>query len=223
MKERLCVNTICTRPLASTLLVLLAGCTSTPRQHHSRFAAAAADSTALRKVLGADGVDVALLELAVFRETNVQRERVGIAPLKFDTRLQMAARDHSREMVALEYFDHQSPVADNGTIRKRLTRVGIRRGMVGENIAIHPVLQKQAVRFDRPQLQASRYGWRNHGRPYTYEKFARDLVNRWLSSVPHRNTIFNRNYKYLGVGCVPATFNDADVFYVTQNFSSTDF
>jgi uncharacterized protein YkwD len=44
--------------------------------------------------------------------TNAQRERHGCAPLRTDSRLRTAARDHSADMRDRGYFDHDTP---NGT------------------------------------------------------------------------------------------------------------
>jgi len=178
----------------------------------------------LTQIVRPDSVDISLLELAVFAETNRERERLGLKSLKYDHRLQIAAQQHSQEMVTLSYFEHNSPVPKNATVRKRMQRVGIRFGTAGENIAIHPSTRKQDVIFRQAELSAfSRYVWRNHGADYTYLKFAHDLVHRWLNSPPHRRNILDKNFKYLGVGCVQAAVNESDVYYVTQDFSSTNY
>lgn len=182
------------------------------------------DSPALRAPVRLDSLDLPLLEWAIFNETNIHRTMLGLDPLRYENRLHSGARAHSREMVAFGYFDHISPVTENETVEKRLQQMGIKNGYRGENIAIHPVVKRQEMMIrlvgnERP----SRNSWRNRGTHYTYQEFAKDLVLRWLYSPPHRRNILNPLYRFLGVGAVPALFDQRDVFYVTQNFSSTNY
>lgn len=178
----------------------------------------------LSQVIRVDSFDVELLEWAIFEETNSQRRRLDLKPCKYERRLQQAARLHSNEMVDLNYFSHTSPVAENSTVRKRMSRAGIKLGTGGENIAIHPFKKMQDVVFKQTGTNHfSKYDWRNEGAFYTYREFAADLIQRWLNSPPHRQNILDTNFKFLGVGCVQAKFNQRDVFYVTQSFSSINY
>jgi uncharacterized protein YkwD len=70
-------------------------------------------SPEITAILSPDSVNLELLEWAIFSETNLQRGRLGLVPFKYDPQLQKAARLHSQEMVALNYFDHTSPVLFN--------------------------------------------------------------------------------------------------------------
>ncbi len=182
------------------------------------------ESRVLETAVKPDSLDLHLLEWAVFYETNVQRGKLGLQPLRYEGRLQREARAHCREMIELEYFDHTSPVTENETVQKRLEQAGIKHGAGGENIAIHPATKKQDIVFRLAEgSEPEKYIWRNNGTSYTYQEFAADLVERFLHSAPHRRNILNRGYTFLGVGAVPGRYNQTDVFYVTQNFSSTNY
>ena len=72
---------------------------------------------------------------------NGERTARGLEPLVLDPLLNEAARAHSREMCALNYFDHNSPTADEQTPMTRyLTQLADTGAscpaqvMVGENI-----------------------------------------------------------------------------------------
>jgi len=67
---------------------------------------------------------------------NLERKRAGVPPLTVDPRLVEVARAHSREMLALGYFEHVSPVA--GAPEMRLKTAGIYANRSGENIAYAP-------------------------------------------------------------------------------------
>lgn len=183
------------------------------------------ESPEVNKVISADSLNLELLEWAIFAETNNQRIRLGLEPYKFDPNLQKAARLHSEEMVNLEYFDHYSPKPNNRTLQRRLHKEGIDNGIAGENIAVHPLVKKlEVVYMQISSLNSnSRYSWRNYGTPYSYKKFAEDLVKRWMMSPGHRNNILSPFFKYLGVGCAKAMFNNQEVIYVTQDFSSSNY
>lgn len=181
---------------------------------------------ALSKPIKIDSVDLVLLDWAIFEETNRHRQRLGVKKLRFNRMLQKAAELHTEEMVELNYFSHTSPVLENGTLMQRIRRFGIRNGIAGENIAIHPLMKTQEVVFNKRVASVqttTRYAWRNEGVEYTYEEFAVDLVNRWLNSPPHRFNILNRQFRFLGISNTLTRYNARAVFYVTQNFSSHDY
>ncbi len=184
-----------------------------------------ANLAALDREIAHDSLDVALLEWAIFHESNVQRQRVGLPSLRFDHRLRDTAWLHSGEMATLHYFDHFSPVKQNGTVRRRLDQVGIRSGVAGENLALHPVNQKQEFVYlsAGKQSRGLKFAWRNVGTRYTYGGFARDVVRRWLNSVGHRRNLLDPRFRFMGVGCVPARVDGEDAVYVTQDFSSTNY
>jgi uncharacterized protein YkwD len=65
----------------------------------------------------------------------VNKERAGkCAPLAIDSRLATAARNHSADMAARNYFDHDTP--EGVDVATRVTRAGYRWSSVGENIAM---------------------------------------------------------------------------------------
>lgn len=195
-----------------------------PKYYHETFVRDSVE-TVLQQDIDIDSVNLELLEWAIFDETNMQRKRLGLSTLTFDSRLQRAARLHSKEMIDLGYFEHRSPRSENETVRKRIENEGIAYGFTGENIAVHPVHKVQEVVFQHFDLEqgVSKYAWRNAGTPYTYREFAVDLVSRWLNSPEHRTNLLAYQFQYLGVGCALAKYRERDVFYVTQNFSSTNY
>jgi hypothetical protein len=65
---------------------------------------------------------------------NVLRMVVGLKPLKVDTRLCAAARDHSNDMRTVGFFAHESPVPDKKSFTDRARRFKTRAS--GENIAM---------------------------------------------------------------------------------------
>lgn len=68
------------------------------------------------------------------RIVNAYREMLGTLPLEVDARLLQSTRRHSKEMVALGYFAHTSPKAENKTHAMRMKNAGYDHGC-SENIA----------------------------------------------------------------------------------------
>ena len=165
--------------LVAFVLLPIVSCSNHPPipNYYKTLPAEVAQNPALAKALDTKQVDVDLLEWAIFYETNIRRQRVGLLPLRHENRLRQGSRAHSQEMEQLKYFAHVSPVEENASVKKRFMNAGIKNGLGGENIAIHPVKKKQQIVFRLSSTAAlSRYAWRNQGAPYTYREFAEDLL-----------------------------------------------
>ncbi len=73
-------------------------------------------------------------ELENAQAVNTYREYLGILPYEYDPRLVESARGHSKEMVRMKYFAHDSPVEANKTPWDRMKAAKYENG-AGENIA----------------------------------------------------------------------------------------
>lgn len=60
--------------------------------------------------------------------TNLERSKVGLAPLSFNAKLAAAADKHSRSMAMQDFFDHRQMV-------ERVRAEGYQYSLVGENIS----------------------------------------------------------------------------------------
>ena len=72
-------------------------------------------------------------ETAVLVIVNAERAKAGCRALTVDSRLAAAARKHSADMVARDYFSHTTP--DGVSFSKRIDAEGYKWSLVGENIA----------------------------------------------------------------------------------------
>ncbi|MDB5301431.1 MAG: Transporter [Phycisphaerales bacterium] len=90
-------------------------------------------------------------EYADFAAVNAYRRCLGVLPYEIDPRLVASARGHSKEMVDLKYFAHESPVPANKTPWDRIHAAGYAGGS-GENIAAGTMSGEQAFAmwFDSP-------------------------------------------------------------------------
>jgi len=74
-------------------------------------------------------------ELANAEAVNAYRKLLGVLPYEYDARLVQSARRHSKEMVELNYFAHDSPTEANRSHVKRMNNAGYHKGAYSENIA----------------------------------------------------------------------------------------
>jgi uncharacterized protein YkwD len=74
-------------------------------------------------------------EIKNFAMVNTYREAIGLMPFEADPRLVQTARRHSKEMVDLKYFSHESPTASEKDFVMRSKNAGYNKGPAGENIA----------------------------------------------------------------------------------------
>ena len=65
---------------------------------------------------------------------NAKRATMNLEPLRLDERLSLAATDHSKEMIAMGYFAHESPVEANKSPGDRARNANFDGGWSGENI-----------------------------------------------------------------------------------------
>ncbi|MBM4371047.1 MAG: CAP domain-containing protein [Deltaproteobacteria bacterium] len=113
-----------------------------------------------------DGLEGRIVELI-----NQERAAQGLQPVENEPRLAAAARQHSQEMNDLEYFSHQSPTEEYGTLSRRLGKAGMKSwGWAGENIAMSTSAK------------------------------AEDFVQMWMDSPGHRENILRPQFRYTGIG-----------------------
>ncbi len=116
-------------------------------------------------------------EQKVWELVNLERAKAGLIPLSYDSSLQSAARQHSQEMLTLDYFSHASPTKGIANPADRTYRAGLTDGMVGENIALHSL--------DGPP-----------------DSVAARLMQQWMQSPGHRANILRPEFTHMGVGVI---------------------
>jgi uncharacterized protein YkwD len=185
------------------------------------------DFDAFQAEIDMDNIDYPLLHAAIFFETNKRRVAQGGTPFLHSVELELAAYDHSLDMVEFNFFSHSNPQAGKRGSRDRIYRQGIQPGWTGENIRIGFGIQMTPGRsVYTPPQNGGYFSYEYQGEPipnHTYYSFAVQSLNRWMNSPGHRRNILKAEYTHLGVGA--AHFNDPgfygmDKFKATQNFSS---
>ena len=112
---------------------------------------------------------------AVLCLINAERTRRGLRAVRRSAPLSAAAVAHSRDMVAQNYFSHDT--RDGKTARQRVVRTGYFKGAAGwvdEALAV---------------------GWRSRSAP-------RQLVRMLMGSRIHRSILLSRRARDVGVGLV---------------------
>lgn len=129
----------------------------------------------------------------VIAQLNAARAAHGAAPLRADPRLALAARRHSRDMVAHHYFSHDSRTGEGFSARIARTGWMQSRGpwRVGETLA---------------------WGVGAKGAP-------RAIVAAWLASAGHRRIVLASRFRVVGIGVAEGTPFGAGRTY-TADFGS---
>ena len=137
------------------------------------------------------------LEAAVLREMNRVRVARGLSQLRAAPSLRSAARGHSQEMLAQDFFSHASPdgTAFSERIRRFYSNAGYVRWSVGEALMATPsrIVDAEAI------------------------------VAAWLESPPHRTIVMSPTWRDAGIGVLytpsaPTTFGGADAIVITADF-----
>jgi len=174
-----------------------------------------------------ENIDYALLQAAIFYETNKQRVENNRERFIHSPSLEEAAAGHSRDMVDYNFYSHTSTVSGKRTMSNRLTLVGISNCSMAENIHNTFGIQYQGGRsVYSPDQNGGYFSYTYQGDPippHTYLSFAEAAVEGWMNSQGHRRNILNSDYVYLGTGAGHYRddgFYDMNKFKLTQNFSS---
>lgn len=153
----------------------------------------------LERIFGFQPPDFLLIEQEIFKATNQERQSRGLRPLSYDDQLNVIAREHSEDMVARGFYDHENPDGEGPTERAQNKGIRITSGYwvgIAENIAIVH-LGNDA---DCPTSNEVRLG--------------SCFVEKWMNSPGHRQNILDVNYDDIGVG----VFCNNSECYATQNF-----
>jgi uncharacterized protein YkwD len=139
------------------------------------------------------GLDNAAAVSETVCDINAQREAYGLAPLRWNARLGVAAARMAADMRAHKYFGHVSWSGQD--LWDRIAATGYlhasTRWALGENIA---------------------WGERELGTPVS-------IANAWLESPAHRRNVLSSKFTDLGVGVVdgsPLAGNDSGSIYVAD-------
>lgn len=135
----------------------------------------------------------AAFEQRVVELVNIERAKVGAAPLKRNSELDYAARYHSRDMYEDNYIDHNTMDRVNGS------------------------LVKQCGPFDRIKLYYSGYSYAGENAALGYLT-PEDVVAGWMASEGHRGNILKPEYREIGIGYYKGS--DTYRVYWTQVFGA---
>lgn len=176
-------------------------------------------------LVNADRFDHELLNAAVFFETNKQRIKNGLSPLKHHPKLEMSAQGHSKDMVVFNFFSHTSRVPGKASVSDRVKKTGLYENYVGENIFDHSILNFNGNAYYSPSyfgfFKSATTG--NRIQAFIYKTLAEALVSGWMNSPGHRANILNTNYTHMGMGNFPyykgLGIDEIPYIKSTQNFA----
>ncbi|MES9144015.1 CAP domain-containing protein, partial [Cutibacterium acnes] len=121
--------------------------------------------------------------------TNIEREKNGLAPWKYNATVEKYAVDKSTDMAVNNYFDHKSPT--KGYFYDIWKKDGFKYSAGAENI-----------------YYTTGYKGKDA------DTLAKNIVDGWMNSSGHRANILNAQYTDLGVGVA----DQNGKLYATQLF-----
>ncbi|MDR7129665.1 uncharacterized protein YkwD [Algoriphagus sp. 4150] len=159
---------------------------------------------AVNQTINYKKIDRGLLQAAMFYATNEERIKYGLPPFEHSDQIEKVASDHANDMVNYNFYSHVSRVKGKKTIGDRFANEGIKRMLIGENISSSIGLQYQTGRKINIPHSGGMYTYANDRRevilPHTYLSYAREVVQLWMGSPPHRKSILNPHFEQLGCG-----------------------
>ena len=143
--------------------------------------------------------DYEKIEYTILRETNLRRQASGKDPLKLDPELNIIAREHSQDMLARNFYDHNNPDGDGPTERALAKGIRVSSGGwygIAENIAVVYIGNDEDCST------------------YDEDSLGDCLVDKWMSSPGHRENILDSKYLDIGIGVACGSSE----CYATQDF-----
>jgi uncharacterized protein YkwD len=125
---------------------------------------------------------------------NEERAAKGLAPLRYEARLELASQRHSEDMVRRRYFEHDTPEGLAPQARILATGYPANNAYTGENLA---------------------WGERSESSPA-------EIVDAWMHSPGHRENILRPAFAEVGVGVVMGAAPKRGVDEVSATYT-TDF
>jgi uncharacterized protein YkwD len=124
---------------------------------------------------------------------NEERAKHGLAALRSESRLELAAQRHSRDMVERRFFEHIAPGGVDPQERMLAAGYPSNNAFTGENIA-----------------------WADGQKASPAE-----IVDLWMHSPPHRKNILRAQFVEIGIGVAPGAperprSTDPPVTYTTD-------
>ena len=180
---------------------------------------------AANQVIDPEKVNKALLDAAVFHETNRRRAMEKLKPLRHHAKAREAAAIQSRSMAETGVVRHENPQPNASVPSDRAQLAGLARpAFLAENVASTFARRyRSGVKFYvREEDGREIYSAEPNGPPiplHTYLTFATTLVDSWMVSLGHRNNIMAPEAEYLGCSCIRGEKRTAmDTYYCTQVF-----
>jgi uncharacterized protein YkwD len=179
--DALCMDVRGVKTVIAAALVALLGALAAPAAHSGQ----AANSVALSS-----------LESGVLSDLNMIRAQHGLQPVKISARLTASAAQHSKEMGADGYFEHNSQ--DGTEFWKRIDRFYGQNGYgywsVGENLL-----------WSSPNVDPA------------------GALQLWMNSPEHRANILSPRWREIGISAVhfaaaPGTYKGREVTIITTDF-----
>jgi uncharacterized protein YkwD len=159
--------------------------------------------SALYKTIDILQPDYDLLDAAIFHVTNEARREENLPPFKYSKALHEAAALHTSHMIDLDFNGHYNE--KNRYFYFPLDRVrefDKKVPLIGENIGEYPLMWSNTTYCPERQKNGNfiYFDCKTHEplEVYSYIGYAKMAVDKWMNSPPHRKSILNPEFQYIG-------------------------
>jgi uncharacterized protein YkwD len=179
----------------------------------------------LKTPIDFENIDLALLDAAVFHETNRHRVENELPSLNFEPVLREAAVVQVRGMIRMQAVSHKHPDADKTTMGDRFELLGIDTDMLAENVAmVFGIRYESGMEVYKRRKESRMVFSEKPGgtpiAPHTYASFSEHLLEEWMASPSHRRNILTKDLRTLGTSSLhDRSALGMDAFYSAQEFA----
>lgn len=153
--------------------------------------------------LDARNPDLGLLNAALFYATNMAREKHGLHPLTFAPALRDASCFHAQELAKYNYVGHDNPWNEPFNSLPKRSRF-FESGGHSENVTSAFTINYQSNRYFYriPHGESYDYFYTDDTPIYghTYWTFAKQAIENFLNSPPHKRNMLSFYHRTLGCG-----------------------
>lgn len=118
------------------------------------------------------------VKMQVIDAINMERARMGVAPVTYNRLLEQAAQAHAQDMLTRDFFNHINPEGKTPTDR----------------------IKQQGYANINPQECRCSVSWSTGENIAKGQETVVWVMNDWMNSPPHREAILSKDYDEIGVG-----------------------
>ncbi len=155
------------------------------------------------QVINAKHPNYALLDAAIFHNTNIARRTHGLPPLQHAAGLQQAAQQFASDMIQMGFYNHVHLYSPSfAKLTQRVETFTREYSRMAENIGQYQLIDSPPEYCCRRKRDGSFEYFNCDNKHllnvFNYLDFAQYAVDEWMNSPSHRHNVLDSTYTHLG-------------------------